>query len=600
MLDPGAGAMHEEIANRYDKNWQFDFLFAFGILSWLIHAAVLILAAVVLQQAKVGAWVTPWIGTMLALSLLMALLAHAYRKRWLALPPSAYGWAHSVLTATAGLIWGTGALLCAHHANTQVLAFFTLVLGGTALGAVGSQHVLLRSCLLSLWTSIGLLTLAWLFVDIHTTTLAIAAMLLLFGLMLSMLAVRMQRALAHSMQLTKKLMTRNIALERTSARLAEAQDEKSRFLAQASHDLRQPIHAIGLLVESLKGLDGDDDTHEVLDSIDHSLESLGRLCRSLLDLAALDVGRVRPEIGPVPLNDVLGEVMRQTLASANDARVEIRWHPTRLWVQTDAALLHRMVQNLVCNAIKYAPGARLLVGVRRRAGRIAILVADRGPGILPTDRTRIFKEFVQIDTSDSGRMDGLGLGLSIVRRLADLLQLSIGLDSIPGKGSCFSINGLRPVAANPAPPRHIQPSHHVSRLRGLRVLVIDDDPIVLASTTQLLTRWGCNVQASGRFDLPVVPGSIDFILCDLELSGEASGLDLIRRLRHSSPGGAVLGAAIISGNCLDDLVEISKAEHIALLAKPVRPAQLRSALLAGLATQIKPSSEAMPAAAERV
>lgn len=246
---------------------------------------------------------------------------------------------------------------------------------------------------------------------------------------------------------------------------------------------------------------------------------------------------------------------------------------------------------LVSNAIKYAPNSKVLVGVRRRKGTLCVVVSDSGPGIAAKDHKRVFQEFVQVGVSQ-GMADGLGLGLSIVRRLADMLGLSV-----PGQGAHFFIEGLVEVQ-----PQHIAmrrtPRSLIERLKGIRVLVVDDNRAVLDSTVHLLTRWGCLVRATAHTQRPFNAADIDFVLCDQDLAGELAGLDVVRALRGVA--GNHVGAAIVTGGRLDHLGDICKAENIALLSKPVRPSQLRSALISGITAQTSPSSDAIPAAAERV
>ncbi|WP_367716406.1 hybrid sensor histidine kinase/response regulator [Nitratireductor sp. GISD-1A_MAKvit] len=596
-LRPAAG-----LAVERGKNWRLDYLFSIGSVSWIIHLCVTVLAGVVLIQADPDAWIPVWIVLMALLSVMMSAVAIAYFRRGERPSPEKYGFAHSGLTAVIGLMWGTGAVLCATSSSAEMLTFYTLVLGGTALGAVSSQHMLMRSCLLSIWTSVPLLAFAWLVNGVSPGPLATAIMMMLFGLILTVLAVRMNNFLVQNVMLTDELAARNEVLLRTSSELAEAQEEKSRFLAQASHDLRQPIHAIGLFVEYLHGTRMGRDGREVLHNIDRSLESLTRLCRSLLDLAALDVGRVKLDVGPVSLGEVMGEVMRQAGEAARARNVTIRFRPSRLWVRSDPALLHTMVQNLVSNAVKYAPGAQLLVGVRRRNGALSIVVADTGPGIGSEDQQRIFKEFVQIEAPDTAEADGLGLGLSIVRRLADILGLRVTLVSKLGEGSTFSIDGLAETLPASVPRRQA-PAGHVHLLSGLRVLVVDDDRVVRDSTVQLLTRWGCAVRATDRVTLATYLDEFDFLLFDQELADGEDGFALIRNIRARSL--SWVPAALVTGGRTDHIVEECRAEEIAILAKPVRPAQLRSVLLSGVAArtdrdQTIPNSEAMPAAAVRL
>jgi len=597
--EPGASI---ERKTAHSEEWRLDYLFSIGSSSWIVHFCVTTLSGIVLILADPEPWIFFWIGVMALLALAMAALAIAYRRRPPELPAPAFGLAHSVLTAAAGLAWGAGAILCAISTPVRMLTFYTLVLGGTALGAVSSQHIVMRSCLLSIWTSVPLLAAAWLVGGLSPETSATAAMVMLFGVILTVLAVRMNRFLVENFMLARELASRNAVLQRTSEELAEAQEEKSRFLAQASHDLRQPIHAIGLFVEYLHGARMGRDGREVLGNIDRSLETLTRLCRSLLDLSSLDVGRVRPAIGPVPLGEVMGEVVRQAAEAAALRGVTIRFRPSRLWVRTDAALLHAMIQNLVSNAIKYAPDADLLLGVRRRGGALSVTVTDTGPGIAAADQSRIFKEFVQIERADGPHADGLGLGLSIVRRLAELLGLGIRLVSQPGRGATFAIDGFTECARTESVRRPAAPGH-VRLLAGLRVLVVDDDNAVRESTVQLLARWGCDVRATARVRRITPADGFDFLLCDLELPGDEDGLSLIRRIREAI--GTPVPAAIVTGGRTEQLQAECREGSIAVLVKPVRPMQLRSLLLTAAEgrtrpDQTTPNSDASPAAAVRL
>lgn len=572
--------------------WRFDYLFSIGTASWIVHFCVIILGGVVLYETGSGVWVAGWAAVMAVFSLSMMMLAVAYNRRRPSSPAARYGLAHSVLTGMAGLGWGIGAVLCALTSSTGGLTFYTLVLGGTALGAVSSQHILMRSCMISVWTSIPLLIAGWL---IHGAgSVPIATMMLLFGIILTVTAMRMNSFVAQNVTLANQLATKNEQLMLTGRQLAEAHEEKTRFLAQASHDLRQPIHVIGLFVAYLGETRMSRDGREVLANIERSLESLNRLCRSLLDLSALDVGRVKPAICAVALADVVGEVARQSAEAARERKIVLRYRPSRLWVRTDPALFHTMVQNLVSNAIKYAPGAQVLIGTRRKSGKLAIIVADTGPGIAEADQDRVFQEFVQIDTPGSGEVDGLGLGLSIVKRLADIMELRVRLSSREGKGTCFAIEGLVEATAGTERVRSGN-DRHLWRLQGLRVLVIDDDQATRASTQQLLSGWGCEVTTceSARNDMDIP----DFVLSDQELGDELSGMDVVRLIRSSA--GYKVPAAIVTGGRTECIIDQCARESIVLLSKPVRPAQLRSTLLACLALQSSPHSAATPAAAER-
>lgn len=586
-------------------DWRLDYLFSIGASSWLIHLGVVTLAFVVLNESGTAAWAQGWVATwfmvMLALTLTLIGLSLAYVRKWLPRVPARwFGVGHSATTALTGLAWGGGAIACAITGSFQTVVFYTLVLGGTALGAVSSQHAWLRSCMLSVWTSVPLLALAFVVYGRDLQSGAMAGMILLFGATLTILALRMHGFLAENVAMSRDLARKHRELSVTTEQLREAHDAKLRFLAQASHDLRQPIHAIGLFIECLKGLRTGREGKEILSNVDRSLDSLSRLCRSLLDLSAIDVGQVRQNPVDTALEDVIGDVVRQAQETARMQSVQLRSVRTRLWVRTDPALLQVMLQNLVSNALKYAPGGKVLVGVRRRGGHAAIEIVDQGPGIAPEDCERIFAEFVRLDRHRGGRIEGLGLGLSIVKRLCELIGLRIALRSQLGRGSAFRIDGLVCVPPQLNPVVHTSRSHQ-RRLEGLRVLVIDDDESVRESTARILVRWGCSVRATAEpaFD-PETVRDMGFILCDQDLGGELNGLDTIRRLRALD--GRNIPAAIATGTDVTLLRDHAADDGIIVLSKPIRPAQLRSLLLSAIAnqTQTRPSSTAIPAAAARV
>lgn len=353
-----------------------------------------------------------------------------------------------------------------------------------------------------------------------------------------------------------------------------ANQNKSRFLAQASHDLRQPVHAISLFTACLRDARLGPDERQMLDNIDKSLHSVSRLFRSLLDVSTLDSGKVVPRAEVVAVGQLLEDIVRQNAEAARWARVELRTVATSALVEADPSLLATMIQNIVSNAIKYAPAGPVLLGCRRRSGLLSIEVHDRGPGIRPDELNRVFEEFYRSsDTSDA--VEGVGLGLSIVKRMAQLMDLDVGIRSRPGRGTVVHIDGLpQPTTAGAAvlPPR-VRP---VTLLDGLRVLLIEDDADVRLATATLLERWGCVVQAARSVPPHVEP--CDVIVTDYDLEEDLTGAAGIARLE------ALLGrkvpAVIITGHDVDRVRADLRTDETPILSKPVRPAELRAALMA--------------------
>jgi signal transduction histidine kinase/CheY-like chemotaxis protein len=373
-----------------------------------------------------------------------------------------------------------------------------------------------------------------------------------------------------------------LADTREAYRSADAANlAKSRFLAQASHDLRQPIHAISLFTNCLREAGLAPSERQMVENIEHSLQSVRRMFRSLLDIATLDSGGVVPRMQPVPLGAILRDVVTQHQEAARRAGVELRLVETGLTVESDPGLLTVMLQNLVSNAVKYAPGARVLIGCRRRGSGVDVLVIDRGIGVAPEHQPHLFEEFYRVQPP--GRdVEGVGLGLAIVQRMAQLIGAGVELRSIPGRGTTVALTGLCVTEPPPAPPHpddrpdgRPRSSPPQSLLQGLRVLLIEDDPAVLLSTQMLMERWGCTVHAHEQPPRDVPP--CDMIVADFDLNGPLTGGDAIAIARAAL--GAPIPAIVITAHDEARVRERLGEAGLPILPKPMRPAELRALML---------------------
>lgn len=352
---------------------------------------------------------------------------------------------------------------------------------------------------------------------------------------------------------------------------------KSRFLAQASHDLRQPIHSISLFTACLRDADLGHEERQLVDSIDKSLHSVSQLFRSILDMYSLDGGKVVPRTQPVALEALLQDLVRQNAEAARWAGVRIQLRvPSQLHVQADPHLLSTMVQNILSNALKYAPGRPVLLGCRRRDGRIAIEVHDQGRGIPPQHLANVFDEFYRVRQVRDRDIEGVGLGLAIVKRLAQLMGLEIRIASRLGRGTSVAIEGLQGCEAPRQAPLPARSQLPLRMLDGLRVMLIEDDGAVLRATATLLEKWGCVVEA--RPSLP--PGEVqcDLVITDFDLDTETTGADCIERIRARS--GWKVPAVVITGHEVKRVQELVADPDIPILSKPLHPAELRSVLMA--------------------
>jgi CheY-like chemotaxis protein len=362
---------------------------------------------------------------------------------------------------------------------------------------------------------------------------------------------------------------------------------KSRFLASASHDLRQPTHALGLFVARLQQFPMEPEQRNVVDSLDASVRSLQDLLDGFLDLSRLESGSVSALFKPVSVGALLESLrpILEPIARAKGLRLRIR--PCPWWVRSDPVLLHRMVMNLALNAVRYTERGTVLIAGRLAAGGLGVRVEvwDSGIGIAPDHQQDIFREFFQVDAKPAGRGRavglGLGLGLSIVERTAKLLGCHMELRSAAGCGTRFSIVLEQRIAAVQEQVGPVERRAEVfADLADVRVLLLEDDSAARLAAVTLLESWGCAVfsasttqQACAVVHTEGVP---DIIVSDYHLGGGDSGLQAIAAVRGLAQ--RRVHACLMSGDTDIVLQQNAKSAGLTLLQKPVRPAKLRSLL----------------------
>jgi signal transduction histidine kinase/CheY-like chemotaxis protein len=380
---------------------------------------------------------------------------------------------------------------------------------------------------------------------------------------------------------------RSEEMRRLKEEAEQANLAKSRFLAAASHDLRQPLHALGLFVDALDEQIHEERARPLVDRVRRSTASLTEMFDALLDISRLDAGAVAPEIREFELAPLLDRLEAELGVQAEAKGVSLRCVPSSLVVRSDPLLFARIVGNLLTNAIRYTEMGRVLVGVRRCGADLRVEVWDTGPGI-PEERAReIFQEFVQLE-GDQGK-GGLGLGLSIVDRLARLLGHEVTLRSEPGRGSVFAVTAQRGERrielAGP-----VAPSRAGCKLEGRCILVLDDEPDILEGMQRTLERWGCRVllassEREARLHLEELGRAPDALLADYRLRGEETGLEVVAAIRACC--GTPVPAAIVTGDATILPLEAIRAAGLPVLRKPAKPARLRAVL-----TQLLMDSEA--------
>lgn len=352
---------------------------------------------------------------------------------------------------------------------------------------------------------------------------------------------------------------------------------KSRFLAAASHDLRQPLNAFSLLVGTLRARLSEPRNVTVVEQLEDSLAAMIELFEGLLDLSKLESEAVQLDVRPVGVPALFAKLERDFGPTADAKGLELRMRPLNLRVLSDGTLLERILRNLLANAIRYTDQGGVLVALRRRGNRVRIDIVDTGTGIPEEHLEDIFQEFQQLGNPARERGGGHGIGLAIVRRAADLLNHPITVRSRPGRGSRFSIE--LPVTTEPEPGAP-QPGARVGRptlQEELTVLLLEDDSLVMMATRLLLEATGCKVleARTAAESLSLVRGGAlpDLILTDYRLPGEVDGLEAVRRLRDAAA--LPLPAVLITGDVADEVEPLARAAEVRLLRKPVKPEELR-------------------------
>ncbi len=372
------------------------------------------------------------------------------------------------------------------------------------------------------------------------------------------------------------------ALEKAKSHAENDSLAKSRFLAAASHDLRQPAHALGLFVARLAELKNDPPTQHLVTCMDASVKAMQDMLDGFFDISRLDANSTPIEVVAFPLEPVFEQLRNGFSSAALDKGLRLHFRPSRAWVQSDPSLLHRILLNLLSNAVRYTAKGSVLVACRpaRDGKHVRIEVWDSGIGVAAQHHEDIFSEFFQVENPGRDRSKGLGVGLSIVDRACRLLGYSLALRSELGRGTRFTLTV-------PQAPAQSHNRHDVSTvaplpggLAGLKVLIIEDDALGREGLASLLTSWGCTVTAAQgaqmACDLCQHDQTIGLIISDFRLSDGVNGIEAVRRVRDTV--GQPVPACLISGDTDVNLSEQAQRAGLVLLQKPVRPAKLRSLL----------------------
>lgn len=505
---------------------------------------------------------------------------------------SALIWArrYTLMVFAIGVCWAAAAFLMLNAADPLAVASFLMVLALISAGNIASQSYYLPA--VHTFLCLALVPAALRLASFGAAEYgAIAVTVLLFFSFLLAYAHGQSKQLGDAIRLRHENLNLIEALraekeqaDALRARAEQANVAKSQFLAAASHDLRQPLHALGLFSASLHEMATEPERRLVVEKIFSSIDALESLFSELLDLSRLDAGHIQPRLGHVLLGRIVERLRAQYAPLAEARGLTLSLDAGAATVYSDPVLLERLLGNLIANAIQYTEHGSVRLDSEVKDDTVAISVRDTGIGIPAEHHARVFEEFFQVGNAERDRRKGLGLGLAIVRRISSMLDHPLLLQSELGSGSCFT---LAVPLGDPTriEPEAEAPAKTVDVLSGKTILVLDDEASVLQGMGELLGRWGCEVLLAAQAETAIELARthpLDLIVADLRLRQGHSGTDAIEAVRNAA--GKEIPALVITGDTSVATLRQARLCGCPVLHKPVRPVMLRAALSQLLAT----------------
>lgn len=426
-------------------------------------------------------------------------------------------------------------------------------------------------------------------IEISVAMLAIMILLMQFGRRNAEVFAESIRIRDENREQNVKLEKDKLIIEKALNVARKANEEKNRFMAAASHDLRQPLHAMTLFLGSLRHMGGNARTLELVDKIDETSSLLHEQFNSLLDLSKFDAGVITADHTEFRLDALLKNIVDGVVPEAHAKKVELHIFAVPVTVRSDMLLLERLFRNLIINAVRYTDKGSVSVQVRRQRSGLNISIIDTGIGIAPDDQQRIFRDYYQVSNRARSKGKGSGLGLAIVKRIAALLEIKLTLKSEAGVGSTFSVHVPNRAIVDDADESQmtLRDDQPESSLDGVRTLVVDDDPAILDAVTGLLRTWGCQVVSAASPEqlerLLASDQEFELVLLDDMLHDEVTGLDIARNLLQYLPRQRIL---LATGNVSSVRLNEIREAGFHVLVKPVDYYVLRQALQDALKTPL--------------
>lgn len=552
-----------------------------GIASTLVALALLV--GVLVRQGELSSTVgLAFIGAVVFNAALRALLTQRYLRH--AQPPTEWRrWARRMLVSVcfAGLTIGAGACLLMVPGRIELELLVAVTVTGVASGVVVAWGSYLPVFFASFYSLMVPPTL-WVALQEGMLHAALATLMVIYMAVATVMAKNYNRSVLESLRLRYENLALVADLRRQKERAEQANLDKSRFLAAASHDLRQPVHALGMFVGALRREPMRPSAQQLIAHIEESVNAMDELFTSLLDVSRLDAGIIEAHPTEFAIDAVLTRVSREVAEEAQKKGLRLVLRSSRDRVLSDPVLLERVLRNLATNAVRYTDSGGILIAARHRGPLLSLEVWDTGRGIPPEQQENVFQEFYQLDNPERDRSKGLGLGLAIVRRLTKLLGATLRLRSRPGRGSVFKVGVprvLRPaltVVAPDAPPRASPQG------RTGRIVVVDDEVAVRVAMESLLTSWGhqvvCGADAAEIIAAQAADDDEppDLLISDYRLRDNVTGVEVIDALRAHF--GREIPAMLVTGDTAPDRLRDAQASGYLLLHKPVPHGRLRAAI----------------------
>ena len=479
----------------------------------------------------------------------------------------------------SGLLWGLSTVWFLPE-QLEYQLFMLFMLGGMALGASNSDAHYLPGYYAYIWSSLSLLAVALISVG-DKIQIGIGATTILFIIAISIYGRASHKTAYESIKLRFENDDLVQKLEEKTLLAEKANASKSKFLATASHDLRQPLHTSVLLLDALRFTLDKDSQNEILNKLVRSHDHLSKLFDSLLDISNLDSGSVKVNLQAVSIAELYSSLEEDYRLAAQKKGLNFIVEPNNVSIKTDPILISRIIGNLLSNAIRYTPKGAITLGVIEDQNQVYITVTDTGIGISKDHHQQIFNEFEQLNNSHRDYRLGLGLGLSIVKRLSDLLDHEITLDSTKGSGSTFSLrcqtedSQQEPVQSNVA-------LTDIDVKRSLTVLFVDDEKSVREAISLVLNNFDMNVitaeSASEAIEhLARLKPSLDVIVADFRLKNGETGFDVIEKICEFV--NADIPSIIVTGEVSLDQMKSAQRKSVVIVQKPISSAVLMPLIL---------------------